>query len=197
MMFLSLLLASQLSWSSGVKKEKVFTYDSFSKAEEAKSFVRCDMQSTLIGFLTARFSGYAKNFSLSWKNDANKKTVGDLKIIVPVSFMDTNREGRTKEMQEDSLEIQKYPEIKVNINDELKLEETQLNVPGIFYIRGKEIKKNFPLNLESIESQWKVSGEFTVRLSEMNIISPTIAKGIASFEDEVYVRYQFYINKDY
>ena len=62
-------------------------------------------------------------------------------------------------------------------------------------IRGKAI--NLPLNLSLIEmgDSWLISGEYPSTLKQLNIINPTILKGVASFDDNVKILFSFVIPK--
>ncbi len=172
-------------------KEQIFNYSSYHEASKSGSYVRFDMNSSLLGFITAHFSGYAKNFKLNWMS--NGYVVKDLQIIIPVQFMDTDKDSRTEEMQVDCLEFSKFKNITVKINGPIELKKGKVPVVATATIRGKESTLKFKLTLEKLLGQWQVSSQLPVRLSDINILNPTIAKGLASFDENVRILFNFRI----
>jgi len=177
--------------ASAAPRHMDFVQPDFESAAKAESFLRFDLESSLVGFLTARFPGYAKKFTLNWDN--TETTVRNLQITIPVASMDTNRESRTKEMQRDCLEGHLYPDIQVNIK-ELKLEPGTVKVPAEAWIRGKQVTIPTTVTLSVPEpGQWTVSGVAPVQLKDINVNNPTIMKGVASFNDHIKIHYNFRI----
>lgn len=186
-------LSASLGLAQYQTYSKTYEFNTFEEASKAPSFIRFDMESTLLGFLTARFPGYAKRFMLSWEKNQSEGRVKNLHLEVPVRFMDTDKSSRTEEMQEDSFEMVKYPVILVSIDGQFELQEFQKITLAHLTIRGKKIEKEIPLNVKRSEDSWVVSGDFYLSISESNIISPTIARGIASFDDRVHISYKFIV----
>lgn len=189
--FISIFFSSN-SFASDFKDMQLnYSYPTFEKASRSGSYIRFDMSSSLIGFITADFSGYAKNFQLKWSQA--KSTVKNLEVIVSVPHMDTDKESRTEEMQVDCLEVNKFNNILVKIDGPIELKEGTTPVNAKVFIRGKESLLKFNLTLEKLLGNWQVSSQIPVKISALNILSPTIAKGIASFDENVRILFNFRI----
>ncbi len=194
--YLLLILLMVFSFSihaSIEQKSLIYEAKNFEEAESSKSYFRFEMQSSLFGFITVKFPGFAKEYTLQWRQDTENKIIKDLKITIPVMSMDTDKESRTEEMQLDCLEVDKFKEIIVTISGEYKLAKGEHSVQGIAKIRGKNVRLNFKIFTEVEENSFVVSGAFPVRLKDVNINNPTIAKGFASFNDEVKLSFNFLV----
>ncbi len=177
-----------------IERSQEFNFKSFQVAKDSPSFLRFDINSSLIGFLTAHFSGFSKKFILTWKG--SDSSVKDLKITVPIASLDTNMTSRTLKMHDYCFEYKDYPQLTVQIDSELILEEGVQRVKALATVRGKTTSFMLDLSLLKQDRSWQVFGEHLTTLTALNIKNPTIAKGIASFDDDVKIYFNFEISEN-
>ena len=170
-----------------------FNVEQYREAKDSNTYLRFNMESTLFGFLTANFTGYAKKFKIKW--DENQESVSNINVVIPVLSMDTNKTSRTREMQESCFESKKYKNIELNINGPIQLKPHTNEYQGSVIIRGKTTPVKIPVSLNRVDDSWVISGQWPVEVTKINILNPTKAKGIATFKDLVDIEYRFKINK--
>ncbi|MBI2521150.1 MAG: YceI family protein [Bdellovibrio sp.] len=167
-------------------KEITVTSSNYKEAMTKSNFIKFDMESTKLGFVTTGFTGVAKQFRISF--DEQNNTLSKILVVVPVKQMDTDSNGRNEKMWETSLGEPQYPEIKVDLPGPVPLQEGVSTVEGHVQIRGLFYPIKLKLELKKREGGMTVLGTSELSISGTKIPDPSIM--IAKVRDRIDLSFQ-------
>ena len=168
---------------SAYATELSLTNDSYEAAEHAPSYFRFIGHSRKLGIIGTSFTGYAKQAKVSFERKAGQ-LVG-VQVAIPANSIDTDNQSRNEKMWSTCLEVEKYPEILVRINEPIILAPGTQVVSATMGVHGAEI----PLTIQLAKAEGsEFRGRTSFRLSAAGIPDPSIA--IASVKDEFEIEFQ-------
>lgn len=168
--FLVLLLTINLPLSA---EEIRYQFKDYNEAKKAENYISFESSSTKFGIITSTFDGYAKDITI--KYHLNNKVVERLETIVDSRSLDTNVDARNHKMFNSILETEKYPQIRIVINDKLTLSEGEHHIEMVFFIKDKQVSKKVDYVVEVKDGKNLIHGKTTIGLKELGLPDPSIA----------------------
>ncbi len=162
-------------------REITVTSSNYKEALSKENFIKFDMESTKIGFITDDFTGVARQFRVSF--DEQKNLISKIVVVVPIKGLDTDINMRNEKMWETCFSATKYPELKVDLPGPVTLQEGVSNLEGYIQIRGLFYPISIKLELKKREGGMSATGTAHVSLKQTNIPDPSIF--IASVRDRI------------
>lgn len=160
---------------------------SFDQAAKNPNFIRFQIESKKLGLFSSSFEGYAKQFQVEAK--VNGDTIQKATLVIPVKQISTDLYARDDQMWNLCFEEKKYPEIKVEISNQIVPKGQEKMVPAKVFIRGKEKEIQVRLKNSSDSSQLRFEGLTHLSFSLLEIPDPSI--GVASVKDAIDVNFAF------
>lgn len=167
--FLVLFLTVNLSLSA---EEIHYQFKDYKDAKKSENFITFESTSTKFGVMTSSFDGYAKDIVI--KYHLNGKTIEHLETIIDSKSLDTDVDSRNQKMYASILEADKYPQIKIVINEKILLSEGENQTEMIFYIKDKQVIKRVNYFVEVKNGKFFISGKTSLGLKELGLPDPSI-----------------------
>jgi len=185
-LFLTFILFSSVIWGRETTKNyKLGNYEDVKKSSE---YIKFEMDSTKLGIITTSFSGFVKDFAISFNKEGN--ILRDLKVVFEAKNMDTDIDARNEKMWNLCLDYKNFPKIMVIFNNEIPMESNDfVSIPATIKIRG--MSKDFLVNIKThkVNNKLIVQGNSQLKLSELEIPDPSIF--VASVSDLVKISFYF------
>ncbi len=159
----------------------------FEQAAKSANFIRFQIDSKKLGLFSSSFEGYAKQFTVTAKVKGD--TVEKATLVIPVKQISTDLYARDDQMWNFCFEEKTYPEIKVEITNQVLAKGQEKLVPAKVTIRGKE--KEVQVSLKNSSDSKKVRYEGTTHLSFSLLEIPDPSIGVASVKDAIDVTFAF------
>ncbi len=175
------LFASE--WTSSFEREN------FSAAKNHSEYIRFEVFSTKVGIFTSRVPGYVLKGTASAQ--LNESLVSEMKLNLKAASLNTDGESRDEKLHSYCLEVEKYPEIIVEIDESIELGQKAVKTAQI-KIRGEKKPINVELKVEKIADELVASGEAVLSVSKLEIPDPSIA--VAKLEDKINIFFKLKLN---
>ena len=175
--FLLLILVSVINPLESA--ENTYHYNDYQEAKKSSKFIKFEGASTKLGLITTNFDGYIKDFKINFElvNDQ----LNALSVDIVTKSLDTNINSRNDKMFSSILDTEKYPGIKVVINEKLKLSEGDHTVNMTFTVKEKKVSKAVKFNVIKKSEGYLITGTTSLSLKELDLPDPSII--IAKVDD--------------
>ena len=178
--------------STGNTTEVLRKFNNYSESKKSSEFIRFSSESTKLGFITTEFDGYARQFKLNY--DIDKKIVKNIKATIEVKELDTDNGSRNEKMIQTILNAATYPIITAEVLNPVSLIEGNQATEMFFQIKGKRIAKKVHFKiLNTSPGHHLISGQTTIKLSELDLPDPSIA--IAKVRDDFDLSFSFVLSE--
>ncbi|MEA9355780.1 isoprenylcysteine carboxylmethyltransferase family protein [Bacteriovorax sp. PP10] len=167
--FLILLLTINLPLSA---EEIHYQFKDYKEAKKSENYINFESTSTKFGMINSTFDGYAKDITV--KYHLNGKVIEHLETIIESNTLDTDVDSRNQKMFNSILETDKYPQIKIVINEKVTLSEGEHQVEMIFFIKDKQILKKVSYVVEVKNGKFWIYGKTALGLKELGLPDPSI-----------------------
>jgi len=177
-LFFALILGSL----AGQAKEVTFSNMTYKEAKNSPSYVRFDMSSTKMGFITTRFTGFARTFRIQGNIKDGVLEPG-ARLTFATTDLDTDIDARNEKMWLTCLDSVHYPNIEMTLTEKVPLNGQTTKVPGLILLRGQ----SHPIELQATGSTngdqqtFEITGKLSI--SSLGIPDPSII--IAKVDDEI------------
>lgn len=188
---ISLVFVPRMAYAEDFKG--TYKFESFEKAQEAKSMLRFQVESTKIGLFSSDVPGFIKAFNYNGSYDAKKKMLKNLVVEFKVMDMDTDNDSRDEKLHNEVINHKEFPLIKVTLpNLDSKSPSETKYTNGIINIRGKNQNITIKVTNSNVtENEITVEGSTTLSLKELmkiGVQDPSIA--VAKLSDEIQVNFK-------
>lgn len=180
----SLILSSVLT-ASEIRQE--FSYANYDSALKAESNLQFSIKSTKFGLITSTIVGVARNFQIEGHFDSkdHPNVFSAIKVIIPISGLDTDNNLRDEKMQDDSFDFKKFPILVIEFPETIKETKEMQIYPAQITVRNKTFPVQVQLQLSSVENRYEVRIKGLLSFKQLEIPDPSIA--IASVDDTIEV----------
>lgn len=168
--------------STGFTASYDFSSTNYDSAKIADSYVRFNMESTKLGIITTKFTGYLKAFKVN--GDLKNETVlSGSSIVFNAKDLDTDVDGRNEKMWDLCLNSSQHPSVQIKLNKEVPLDGTIHEIPATLVLRGNDHAITLSVKAFRENKQFivDISGELSIK--GLKIPDPSIA--IASVRDKI------------
>lgn len=174
------VLTLLLIFNAPLKAEEVhYQFNNYDEAKKSDNYVMFESASTKLGFITTIFNGYAKKIKINY--DLKDKKISHLETTIEAQDLDTDNSSRNNKMFNTTLEIEKYPVIKVVINETVSLTEGEHVAEMQFFIKDKQVSKQVHFLVEEKNGKYLIHGSTLLSLKELGLPDPSIV--IATVRD--------------
>ncbi len=169
-----------------------FSAANYKEAQKSPTYLRFDMKSTKLGFITTSFTGFVKKFTAHATNQEQK--FADLKIEFNANDLDTDVNGRNEKMYDLCLNAKEHPLIDVVLKGPLPTTGEWAELAGQVHIKNKEKPILAKLKATNVDGRLIVDGNADLSIKELELPDPSIA--IAKVDDKIKVTFHFEIPPD-
>ncbi len=192
----SLLLFCLFNFSATYAKDLKggFSFSNFDQAKKSDTQLKFTVVSTKVGLFSSEVDGYVKAFQYEADYDDANQILRNMVIRFDPKMMDTDGESRDEKLHSLCMEAEKYPEVKVLIENAAFLKDTREQVySSKVFLRGKqfEIPVKMKVSFDEETQQIIVAGSSQWSVQAMGIPDPSIA--VAKLSDEIEINFQLII----